>query len=104
MGGEDPSRHAAEKSELNPSATAPYVSPLNWGEPRLQLPYFIRRRAGTLADALDASAQPPGCPRDRPRGGSTSDSVSPAHPHISLARTCEEATLGQRALADAEDA
>ena len=45
------------------------------------------RRAGTLADALDASAQPPGCPRDRPRSGSTLKTK----PSGSQVTHCEEA-------------
>ena len=51
-------------------ASAGVVHPVRFaidlGEPYLQLLHLQKRRAGIFADVLYASAQPPGCPRDRP--------------------------------------
>ena len=39
-------------------------------ESKIAQPQLTAAPRGPLADALYASEQPPGCPRDRPRGGS----------------------------------
>ena len=49
---------------------------------KLHKPQLTAAPRGPLADAVQGTEQPPGCPRDQPRSGSTPESGSPAPPHI----------------------
>ena len=64
-GSEDPPgrRPAARAGEVQPASATPCTFALDrFGRAAIAAAVFHRGAAGTLADALDASAQPPGCP------------------------------------------